>query len=88
MVARVPEEVDGSIPGEVLADGTELLVHVGIDTVEMQGDGFATLVAVGDAVTEGTPLLEFDLAKIRAAGHPTVTPVILLNGGDAELRLR
>lgn len=72
----------------VLSDGTELLVHVGIDTVEMQGDGFTTLVAVGDQVTEGTPLIEFDLAKIRAAGHPTVTPVILLNGGDAELRLR
>ena len=72
----------------VLSDGTELLVHVGIDTVDMAGDGFETLVAVGDDVTEGTPLLRFDPAKIRAAGHPTVTPIILLNGGDAELRLR
>ncbi|QCR20530.1 N-acetylglucosamine-specific PTS transporter subunit IIBC [Agrococcus sp. SGAir0287] len=72
----------------VLGDGTELLVHVGIDTVEMQGQGFTTLVEVGDAVTEGTPLIEFDPEAIRAAGHPTVTPVILLNGGDAELRLR
>lgn len=72
----------------VLGDGTELLVHVGIDTVDMEGRGFTTLVSVGDEVTEGTPLVEFDLAAIRDAGHPTVTPVILLNGGDAELRFR
>lgn len=78
----------GHAVATVLSDGTELLVHVGIDTVEMQGDGFTTLVEVGDQVTEGTPLVEFDLERIRAAGHPTVTPVILLNGGDAELRLR
>lgn len=71
-----------------LADGPELLVHVGMDTVRMEGKGFETLVTVGDVVTEGTPLLRFDLAAIRAAGLPTVTPVILLNGGDAELRLR
>ncbi|MCH1881651.1 N-acetylglucosamine-specific PTS transporter subunit IIBC [Agrococcus sp. ARC_14] len=71
-----------------LRDGTELLVHVGIDTVRMDGKGFETLVAVGDEVTEGTPLLRFDLGAIRAAGLSTVTPVILLNGGEAELRLR
>ena len=71
-----------------LSDGTELLVHVGIDTVKMDGKGFETLVAVGDEVTEGTPLLRFDLDAIRAAGLDPVTPVILLNGGDAELRLR
>ncbi|GAA2176393.1 N-acetylglucosamine-specific PTS transporter subunit IIBC [Agrococcus versicolor] len=72
----------------VLADGVEILVHVGIDTVEMEGRGFQTLVEVGDAVREGAPLLRFDLDAIRAAGHPTVTPVIVLNGGDTELRLR
>ncbi|GEK80447.1 N-acetylglucosamine-specific PTS transporter subunit IIBC [Agrococcus baldri] len=71
-----------------LSDGTELLVHVGIDTVRMDGKGFETLVAVGDEVTEGTPLLRFDVGAIRAAGLDPVTPVILLNGGDAELRLR
>jgi PTS system N-acetylglucosamine-specific IIC component len=61
----------------VLSDGTELLIHVGIDTVEMKGDGFQTLVEKGQKVTAGTPLLRFDLAKIRAAGHPAVTPVIV-----------
>ncbi|RUQ99148.1 N-acetylglucosamine-specific PTS transporter subunit IIBC [Labedella endophytica] len=69
----------------VLSDGTELLVHVGIDTVEMKGDGFTTLVETGQRVTAGTPLLRFDLAKIRAAGHPTITPVVILNNEAASL---
>lgn len=69
----------------VLEDGTELLVHVGIDTVEMKGDGFATLVETGQRVTTGTPLLRFDLEKIRAAGHPSVTPVIVLNNEHATV---
>lgn len=72
----------------LLDDGTELLVHVGIDTVRLQGRGFETLVAEGQRVREGEPLLRFDVAAIRAEGLATVTPVILLNGGDAELRLR
>ena len=71
-----------------LTDGTELLVHVGVDTVEMKGEGFKTLVSVGDEVAEGTPLLRFDLDAIRAAGHPAVTPVIVLGGADVELKLR
>ena len=69
----------------VLDDGTELLIHVGIDTVEMKGDGFRTLVEKGDRVTAGTPLLEFDLQKIAAAGHPAITPVIVLNNENAQI---
>lgn len=69
----------------VLGDGTELLIHVGIDTVEMKGDGFQTLVEKGQKVTPGTPLLRFDLAKIRAAGHSAVTPVIVLNNENARI---
>ncbi|MEV4688387.1 N-acetylglucosamine-specific PTS transporter subunit IIBC [Microbacterium sp. LWH3-1.2] len=67
----------------VLDDGTELLIHVGIDTVGMKGDGFETLVEKGQKVTAGTPLLRFDLAKIHAAGHPSITPVIVLNNENA-----
>lgn len=69
----------------VLEDGTELLIHVGIDTVGMKGDGFETLVQKGQKVTAGTPLLRFDLARIRAAGHPAVTPVIVLNNENAAV---
>jgi PTS system N-acetylglucosamine-specific IIC component len=70
----------------VLEDGTELLIHVGIDTVQMKGDGFRTLVQKGQKVSVGTPLLRFDRTKIRAAGHPTITPVVILNNADAEIR--
>lgn len=69
----------------VLEDGTELLIHVGIDTVGMKGDGFDTLVQKGQKVSAGTPLLRFDLSKIRAAGHPAVTPVIVLNNENAAV---
>jgi PTS system N-acetylglucosamine-specific IIC component len=72
----------------VLDDGTELLIHVGIDTVEMKGDGFRTLVEKGARVTAGTPLLEFDLQKIAAAGHPAITPVIVLNNEDAQIEFK
>ncbi len=71
----------------VLEDGTELLIHVGIDTVHMAGNGFETLVAKGDTVKAGTPLLRFDLQKIEAAGHPTITPVIVLNNENARIEL-
>ncbi|WP_394214281.1 N-acetylglucosamine-specific PTS transporter subunit IIBC [Brachybacterium vulturis] len=69
----------------VLEDGTELLIHVGLDTVQMKGEGFTPLVSVGQQVVAGTPLLDVDLAAIRAAGHPTVTPVIVLNDRDARI---
>ena len=65
--------------------GTELLIHVGLDTVAMDGDGFEVLVSQGDKVTAGTPLLRFDAAKIAAAGHPAVTPVVVLNNPNARI---
>lgn len=71
----------------LLEDGTELLIHVGIDTVQMRGDGFETLVQAGDEVTAGTPLLRFDLEKIRAAGHPSITPIVVLNDESAVIQL-
>ncbi len=69
----------------ILDSGEELLIHVGLDTVEMKGDGFEPLVDKGQRVTAGTPLLNFDLAKIRAAGHPTVTPVVITNDKSAVI---
>ena len=63
-------------------DGIEILIHVGMDTVEMQGNGFKALVKVGDKVKAGTPLLKVDLEAIRAAGHPTATALIVTNADD------
>ena len=63
-------------------DGQELLVHVGLNTVELDGKGFTAFVAQGDRMTKGQKLLEFDLAAIRAAGYPTETPVIVTNSKD------
>ena len=77
----------GHAIGLALTDGPELLIHVGIDTVDMKGDGFETLVKAGDIVTAGTPLLRFDAGKIRAAGHSAVTPIIVLNNESATVEL-
>ena len=69
-------------------NGLEVLIHVGMDTVEMNGKGFKALVKVGDKVKAGTPLLKVDLDAIRAAGHPTATAIIVTNGDDmGELKM-
>ena len=65
-------------------DGIEILVHVGMDTVEMNGKGFKALVKEGDKVKAGTPLLKVDLDAIRAAGHPTATAIIVTNGDKVK----
>lgn len=75
----------GHAIGLALDDGTELLNHIGIDTVGSKGDGFETRVAAGDKVTAGTPLIRFDARKIRAAGLSTITPVIILNNENATI---
>ncbi|MGO2754524.1 N-acetylglucosamine-specific PTS transporter subunit IIBC [Brachybacterium alimentarium] len=71
----------------VLDDGTELLIHVGLDSVQMKGEGFTTLVEPGQRVSAGTPLLRADLSAIRVAGHSTLTPIIVMNDKDARIEL-
>ncbi|MBD3689912.1 PTS glucose transporter subunit IIA [Nanchangia anserum] len=61
-----------------LAGGVELLIHVGLDTVKMGGDGFEVHVKAGDRVNAGDPLVTFDLDKIAAAGYPSITPIIVM----------
>ena len=69
-------------------DGIELLIHVGMDTVEMQGKGFKGLVKEGEAVKAGTPLLTIDLRAIKAAGYPATTAVIVTNSDElGELKM-
>ena len=70
--------------GMTLSNGVELLLHVGIDTVDMQGDGFTYLVKNGDVVKAGTPLLTFSKEKIKAAGHPDVTVCVVTNKNGVE----
>ena len=68
--------------GIVLDGGLELLIHVGIDTVNLKGEGFDVKVKNGDRVEVGTPLVTFDRAIIEKAGYPLITPVIVLNADD------
>nr|WP_294494170.1 PTS system trehalose-specific EIIBC component [uncultured Mediterraneibacter sp.] len=74
----------GHACGLTLANGLELLIHVGVDTVDMGGDGFHLLVKEGDHVKAGQPLIEFDPEKIRAAGHPCTTMLIVTAEGSAS----
>ena len=66
------------------AEDQELLIHVGVDTVEMKGDGFRTFVEEGGKVKRGQKLMEFDIGKIKAAGHPDTVVVLLTNSDDYE----
>ena len=77
----------GHAIGLRLDDGTELLIHVGIDTVAMKGNGFETLVTAGQRVTAGESLVRFDRARIVAAGLSPITPIVVLNNPDARVEL-
>ncbi len=63
-------------------DGIELLIHVGMDTVKLNGEGFTPKAAVGDRVKRGQLLLEFDPKVITKAGYQTTTPVVVTNHQD------
>ena len=62
----------------------ELLIHVGVDTVNMKGDGFELFVAEGDKVKKGQKLITFDIEKIKKAGYSPVTAVLLTNSEDYD----
>ena len=61
------------------ASGVQVLIHVGMDTVKLDGKGFTPRVAKGDVVRRGDVLAEVDLGVIRAAGYETITPVVVTN---------
>ena len=63
-------------------DGVQLLIHIGIDTVKLDGKGFKSKVNDGDTVKTGQLLVEFSTKKIEKAGYSTETPVIVINHKD------
>ena len=68
--------------GMTTADGAELLMHIGIDTVKLGGKHFTYLVNEGDKVHKGQPLIRFELEAIKAEGYPVTTPLIVCNTDD------
>ena len=65
--------------GLVSTDGVEILMHIGMDTVNLDGQGFTAHVNQGDIVKAGDKLISFDMEAIKAAGYPTETPFVVTN---------
>ena len=63
-------------------EGIELLIHIGLDTVKLNGEHFTALVKTGDVVEVGTPLVQVDLKAVRDAGYDLVTPVLITNSAE------
>lgn len=70
--------------GILTQSGLEVLVHVGIDTVDLKGKGFEALAEVGSVVTAGTPILKVDLAVLSENGKSTTTPVVITNMAEVK----
>ncbi len=83
VVSTVMEESRHAV-GLRLDNGAELLIHVGMDTVEMKGDGFVYHIQEGQRVHTGDPLITFDPEKIKAAGHPIITAFVVSDPGDTS----
>ena len=66
-------------------DGLELIVHAGLDTVELNGKYYQTYKEIGDQVKAGDVLLEFDLEEITKAGYDVTTPMVITNLGDYKI---
>jgi glucose-specific phosphotransferase system IIA component len=65
-------------------DGLEILIHIGLETVKMNGEGFEALVKQGDKVKEGQELIRFDIQKIKEKAKSTITPVLITNMHDIK----
>lgn len=70
--------------GLITPDGQELLIHVGLDSVTLQGEGFDSLVKAGDKVSPGTPLLNVDWALLAEKTPSTITPIIFSSMTDGQ----
>ncbi|MFD3707206.1 PTS glucose transporter subunit IIA [Nocardia sp. NPDC058658] len=65
----------------ILGHGVGVLVHLGIDTVKLKGEGFELLAAEGDTVEAGAPIVTFDPTKIAADGYSVICPVVVMDSG-------
>lgn len=74
----------GHVVGINTTDGAEVLMHIGMDTVNLQGKGFKTLVQKGQEVKAGDPLVEFNIKEIKATGYEVATPVVVTNSKKYE----
>ncbi|MED0992988.1 beta-glucoside-specific PTS transporter subunit IIABC [Bacillus nitratireducens] len=96
-VAIVPTEgvVEAPVNGEVTAlfpslhaigiisdNGVQILIHVGLNTVQLEGKGFKSYVQQGDKVRKGQRLLDFNIEEIEQAGYSVVTPIVITNSAD------
>ncbi len=72
----------GHAVGLTTDSGIEILMHIGMDTVELEGQGFEKIVAQNDVVKAGDLLVKFDIAAIKEAGKPVITPVVITNSSD------
>ena len=75
----------GHAYGITTNSGVEVLIHIGIDTVELDGEGFTGKVKQGDSVKAGDLLTEVDLDFIKSKGKPTITPLIFTSGNEIVL---
>lgn len=72
----------GHAIGLTTENGTEILIHIGIDTVQLEGKGFEKLVSQGDQVRAGQDLVKFDMNLIKEAGLSIITPVVITNSTE------
>ncbi|MEG6586602.1 PTS sugar transporter subunit IIA [Dendrosporobacter sp. 1207_IL3150] len=93
VLAPFDGKVIGAFPtnhaiGLCSATGLECLIHVGIDTVTLNGHGFRLLVKEGQIVKQGNPLIEVDLDVLRSSGKALSTPVVITNGESWKIKQR
>ncbi|MDQ1147898.1 PTS system glucose-specific IIA component [Bacillus sp. SORGH_AS 510] len=102
-IAMVPEEgkVTSPVKGNVIlvadtkhavgiraVDGTEILIHVGLETVSLNGEGFTVAVNVGDKVAAGQLLMKVDLDTIKVRAKSIITPIVITNSHESGKQYR
>ena len=67
----------------ILSDeGVEVLIHIGLNTVQLEGRGFEACIKQGDRITKGQTILKFDIDVIKEAGYSVVTPIVVTNSSQ------